>query len=120
MWKLYLIETLGNVSSLAGFIAFISSVTTVVGFIGYINADEFFDSSETIRSVKKVTKTSMAVLIASVCLSCLIPSKKFMYTTFGVYELIEFIKGNEQVKDLSSKTLQIIDKKLDSFLDDSE
>lgn len=120
MWKLFLIEALGNVSFLAGFIAFISFVTAVVGFIGCINADEFFDSSETIRIVKKATKTSMAVLITSICLACLIPSKKFMYITFGVHELIEFIKGNEQVKELSSKTLQIIDKKLDSFLDDDE
>ncbi len=112
MWKLILVEVLGNLSWLLGL--FFVVILFVIGFYcGYC-----MDEGKKIR-MRKV-KVLFASAIFCISITILMPSKKFMYTVLGINETLDFIQNNEEAKKISSKTLQLINKKLDNYLTEEE
>ena len=100
MWKLYLIEILGD----------LPLVLFAIGaglFIYWYWID-------------LKPRTVLILSVALLSLSTLMPSKKFMYVTLGVSETIEFLNSNEEAKNISSKTLKLINKKLDKYLEEDD
>lgn len=120
VYKLYLIEIIGSFPILFGLFSAI-----IIILILYLIADNdsymlgIYDRSQKIKTRKKL-KRRIIILLSSllICLSIatLTPSKLFMYSVTGINETINFIEGNEEVKEISSKTLKIINNKLDKYL----
>ena len=109
MWKLYLIEILGNSIWFFGLVSII--LTFIVAFYYGYCIDE--DIKVNARRIKAL----IACSLICISITILMPSKKFMYVTLGINETIDFIQNNEEAKKISSKTLQIINNKLDKYLD---
>lgn len=120
VYKLYLIEIIGSFPILFGLFSAI-----IIILILYLIADNdsymlgIYDRSQKIKTRKKL-KRRIIILLSSllICLSIatLTPSKLFMYSVTGINETINFIEGNKEVKEISSKTLKIINNKLDKYL----
>ena len=112
MWKIILIEILGNSTK---FFLLISIVFAFYATFYYIHCiDNKLKVSK--RKIKALCITSLICISITI----LLPSKKFMYIAAGVNETIEFLQNNEDAKKISSKTLQLINKKLDSYLTEEE
>lgn len=107
MWKIYLIEILGNSVFLFVMIGFFLVVATVFYCIYSLNEETFS---------KKKAKRLIASIIICFTIASLMPSKKFMFVTLGVNETVEFLKNNEEAKKISSKTIKMINKTLDVYL----
>ena len=112
MWKLYLIEILGNSIWFFGLVSII--LTFIVAFYYGYCIDE--DIKVNARRIKAL----IASAIFCISITILMPSKKFMYTVLGINETLDFIQNNEEAKKISSKTLQLINKKLDNYLTEEE
>ena len=104
MWKLYLIEILGDLPLVLFAIG--------AGLFLYWWFDEDW--------INLKPRTTLMLSVALLSLSVLMPSKKFMYVTLGISETIEFLNSNEEAKNISSKTLRLIDKKLDKYLEEDD
>ena len=108
MWKIILIEVLGNSIWFFALISIAFALATLFYVVYHVENNK----NVNINRVK-------ALLISSVfCMSVsiLMPSKKFMYVTLGASETINFLQNNEEAKKISSKTIQLINKKLDDYL----
>ena len=104
MWKLYLIEILGDLPLVL--------IAIGTGLFLHWGFDEDW--------INLKPRTTLILSVALLSLSVLMPSKKFMYVTLGISETIEFLNSNEEAKAISSKTLQLIDKKLDKYLEEDD
>ena len=108
MWKIVLIEILGNSIWVLVLISVALAFATL--FYGVYHAE---------NGIKLNINRVKVFLISSVlCMSMaiLMPSKKFMYVALGATETISFLQNNEEAKKISSKTIQLINKKLDDYL----
>lgn len=111
MWKFYIIEILGNIKDTSFVISIIFGVV-LIGvriFILFSLAEYEYDSTE-LDSPKKIFKQAFITLIVFSSIFTLTPSKQFMYETYNISTTIEYIQGNEEVKKISDKTLQVINK----------
>ncbi|MGL5262199.1 MAG: hypothetical protein ACRC9P_07440 [Bacteroides sp.] len=104
MWKLYLIEILGDLPLVLFAIG--------AGLFLYWWLDEDW--------INLKPRTILILSVALLSLSTLMPSKKFMYITLGISETIEFLNSNEEAKSISSKTIKLINKKLDKYLEEDD
>lgn len=123
MWKILLIEIIGNVSIL---LMILGVLVAGFMFIRLVNMTGEYETNFENLGLQKVKVFDGTFKILSVismlCLfvGCGTPSKKSMYITLGVSETVNWIRGNEQVKNISKKTLKLIDKKLDKYLDSTD
>lgn len=117
-WTLYLITRLDDISvviSISFFLFLISFVITTVMFlvIKYSNEE---DNNENFMSFynKVVKKKVLPWLIILSLFLCFIPSEK---ETIAIY-VIPKIVNNEQIQDISEKTLNVLQYKLNEWIDD--
>ena len=119
IWKFYAIETIGNLNIALNIAIVVIGVLLVVGLCGRVSSLGLYaDDDDVVKKTNSCIKKSTIALIVIVPILVLIPTKKFMYASLGIKETVEFIQGNEEVKEVSSKTLQLINKKLDKFLNE--
>lgn len=119
IWKFYAIETIGNLGTILSISIAVIGIILIGSLCGRVSTLGLYeDDDDVVKKIKSCIKKSIIALIIIVPISVLIPTKKFMYTSLGIKETVEFIQGNEEVKKMSSKTLQLINKKLDNFLNE--
>jgi len=119
IWKFYAIETIGNLNIALNIAMIVIGILLIVSLCERASSLGIYSNDDdTVRTINSYIKKSIVALIIIVPISILTPTKKFMYTSLGIKETVEFIQGNEEVKEVSSKTLQLINKKLDKFLNE--
>lgn len=121
MWKFYIIEIVGNFPILFGLFS-ILVIILIICLISKYNKDMldvFYREDRDIIKAKFKKRFSILLitLILSLSIAVLTPSKVFMYSVTGIDETIKFLQGNDEVKKISSKTLQIINNKLDKYIE---
>lgn len=85
----------------------------------YRTSEGEYDFKEKIKTLKLWRKWFYPTLIATVI--CVIgaiftPTKKDLLLIYGVGSTIDYVKENENAKQLPDKTIQVLDKVLDEYL----
>ena len=110
-WTIYLIsvlECIGIVSIIGTFCASI-----VCGAIWFIRENEYDDDKVGKYSI--LLKRWCIVAITCLCLSITIPSKKTMYTMWGLGTIGQVVKENKTLQELPEKSLNALNTWLDSL-----
>lgn len=69
------------------------------------------------RTVENILKYSVITTIVAAIVMLIIPNEKTAYTMAGAYAAQKVVE-NDKVQDMSGKVLQIINQKLDTYIDD--
>ena len=128
IYKLYILEIVGNLPILFGVLSagiiFKMIILSIIepnkkedgGYRGYIISEECQAFKYSVNFINRIKRLSY-LLIMCLTIATLTPSKTFMYSALGIQETINFIQGNEEVKEMSSKVLKVINMKLDKYIE---
>ena len=128
VYKLYILEIVGNLPILFGVLSagiiFKMIILSIIepnkkedgGYRGYITSEECQAFKYSVNFINRIKRLSY-LLIMCLTIAILTPSKTFMYSALGIQETINFIQGNEEVKEMSSKVLKVINMKLDKYIE---
>ena len=72
------------------------------------------DEGELSIKMRKALLSSFSVLLLSVLLATIIPSKKELYMIYGVGGTIEYLKSNPNAKELPDKCIKALERWTDS------
>lgn len=119
MIELYLISVLGSLLVVSTIISVISGV----GFLISGVTKQVFDPKHDIEDYRtscNILRVCKPIFFISIFLSILIPSKNQLYMIFGVGPIIDNIQNSETAKQLPDKTLQVLDKWCDNYLENNK
>jgi ABC-type protease/lipase transport system fused ATPase/permease subunit len=126
VWLVYVISLLSGLHGLLG--AFIVvSVCTMIALLIYRAAEcseaSYYSAAENTKRVANGVwamghvKTAFAVFIVSAIGATLLPSEKTAYMMVGAYAT-QKVAENEKVQSAGGKVLNIINQKLDEYIDE--
>ena len=119
MFELYLIYLLGTIKIMAVILMTIFGFGFIIG--GFTK--EIFNpvrDEEDYRISNIIFRISKPIFIVTLFLSIVIPKEKKLYTIFGIGTIIDVVQNSEIAKQLPDKTIQVLDKWCDEYLNDSE
>lgn len=118
MIELYLISVLGTLKIIVGILAVLSGLGFIIGGL----TKQIFDpekDSDDYRASCNVFKVSTPMFLICTILTVFIPTKSQLYMILGVGPIIDNIQNSEVAKQLPDKTLQVLNKWCDDYLDTS-
>lgn len=118
MWLIYLISILDSLSAILIVAAAITGFGYAIGFIGYLieSSDSYFkneDSREMFAKLKRKFGITFLVLLPFAVFT---PTSKQAAAIFSVGKTIEYVQGNEKIKELPDKAIECLDKYLEEYL----
>lgn len=119
MFELYLIYLLGAIKMVAVIFAAISVFGFIISGIAKELCDPKYDK-EDYRLSNMIFRISKPIFIVTIFLSIVVPKEKQLYTIFGIGTIIDVVQNSETAKQLPDKTIQVLDKWCDEYLNDSE
>lgn len=119
MFELYLIYLLGAIKVIAVIFAVISGFGFIVSGIAKVLCNPECDA-EDYRISNIIFRISKPIVIVTLFLSIIIPQEKQLYTIFGIGSIIDIVQNSDTAKQLPNKTIQVLDKWCDEYLNDSE
>lgn len=111
----YAISTLEGVKAILGGLVALSVLVCLALFI-YMG-DQYGDNNQNKTWAWKRIKLWFATGLVSLFIFALLPSQKTAYTMVGAYAA-QKVAENEKVQQMSGKVLQIIEQKLDGYIDE--
>ena len=120
MSTLYWISVLGNLQTLAVVLCSISGTIFFISllFIIIYSDSSFPSEKQTQETAIDITKCSLPVLLLGILLAVFIPTKEELYLIYGVGGTIDYLKSNDTAKQLPDKTIQVLDKWVNSYLEE--
>lgn len=112
---LYLINVVSNIAAVLIVAAVFLSVALVINIIIYVDTVNRDYAKETNIISLKYIKTILPILCTVVVIASLIPSQKIMYLMLGA-TTAEKIAENPTIKNTGAKVLEVVNKKLDEYL----
>lgn len=107
-WALYLIESADSIKFIFILLLIISSIASIsiLGMLwSYTNPE--FESFEK-KSAKKWLKNAFISNICFLILVLITPSTNALYKIFGIGSVLEYMKNNDEVKQLPDNALKAI------------
>lgn len=126
MKEMYWISVIGNVGDVSEVMIFFCGICILLfgSFAAILDSgvSGFGDEVEAqgTRFLKKATKTSFVVGIISVFIAIFVPGEKQLYRITGIGMTIDYIKGNNAVKQLPDKCIDALEAWVDSIKEDKE
>ena len=118
MNEIYWISVLANIGTFGTIFLVISSIIGIVSAVAMAAYKE--DNDEIPESISKTFKISVVVFIWCLVVEIFIPSKKEMYTIWGVGYTIDYIRNNDTAKHLPDKCINALDKWVDNWAEKSD
>lgn len=115
MWAVYLIDVLRGLSSILLLITIFGGVFYFFGITAVFSNVGMPDQAPLPKTI--ITSKWWLLYILLVIANQLIPSEKTMYTMLGIKVSEEVIK-NKTVQTVSDKVILLVNKKLDSYLEE--
>lgn len=111
MLELYLLSVVSTLKIIALVFVVITGVATLISCV-------ISDASDH-RAASKTFKFVSPVFIISLILTIFCPSKPELYMIFGVGSAIDYLQSSDAAKQLPDKTLNVLNKMCDEYLDKS-
>lgn len=116
MIELYLISVLGALDIFFTILSVPTGLGWLIGGAIKQTADQVKDDAD-YKASCNILKVCTPIFIVSILLSIFTPSKNQLYMIFGVGPIIDNIQESEVAKQLPDKTLHVLDKWCDNYLE---
>ena len=122
VWYVYLIDVLTSIGTVASVTMFVSMM--VIGLTSFVYAmtNDGLLEEETKTSFASVIKIGGIAVVTAAIVGIATPSKDTMYLMAGAYAGTEVAKHEsmQQVPEILTKTMKIINKELDKRLEETK
>ena len=124
MWLIYLLLMLDNITTLFMVVgvltAIVWAITAIMSIIGEACVgDNYSDWTEDgVVLVKRIRNTMLKIFIPFLTLGVFLPNSKQAAIIFSVGQTIEYVKGNEKLKELPDKAVMCLDKFISEYLEE--
>ena len=123
MWLVYLLLILDRVSALALACVVFGAAAFIISLIFYIVAacedgngrNDFSENQK--NTIKKIKTIALRILIPAIIALTFIPNSKQAAIIFTAGGAIEYVQGNEKIKELPDKAVECLDKFVSEYLD---
>lgn len=126
MWLIYLLLILDNITILFMVIgvlaATIWAAAAILSIVGEASVDGRYNdwTEKDVALTKRIRNTMLKIFIPFLTLGVFLPTSKQAAIIFSVGQTIEYVKGNEKLKELPDKAIQCLDKFVTDYLTESE
>lgn len=124
MWLVYLILISDAVTTTATVFAAVSGIGWFVTFILSCVATAQQNSSrpdfdkDDQKAIDKIKKVCLSIFIPCLFAALFIPNSKQLAVIYTAGNAIEYVQGNEKIKELPDKAVQCLDKFVDEYLNE--
>ena len=125
MWLVYLLLILDKVSMLACTCVVLSAIVFFISLIFHIVAscedgnDRNAFSVNQRNTINKIKTIALRVLIPAAIVLTFVPNSKQAAIIFTAGGAIEYVQGNDKIKELPDKAVECLDKFVSEYLDES-
>ena len=116
MKSLYWISVLGNLGILFTILAVFIFFSAIILVIFYFSTED----DEDYQILRKYFPRCLVIGLICLIISIFLPSKKDLYIIYGVGSTIDYIKENPDAQKLPDKTIQVLNKMADDYINKEE
>lgn len=124
MWLIYLLLMLDNITTLFMVVGVLSALTWATTAILAIAGESSLNSRYSdwteygVALTKRIRNTMLKIFIPFLTLGVFLPNSKQAAVIFSVGQTIEYVKGNEKLKELPDKAVMCLDKFTSEYLEE--
>lgn len=124
MWLIYALMMLDSFEFMMTLFAVFSGAAWVVFMIvHWIGASDLESSypdfkETTVKTLKKAKNVSLAIFIPTMLLASFVPNSKQAAIIYSVGSTIEYVQGNDKIKELPDKAVECLDKFISDYLEE--
>jgi hypothetical protein len=119
MIKLYWITRLDSIHDFCTVLIFICSVIAA-GLLVVLFDRWIYDDCEDMAICKKYLIIFISIVLSAITIKIFTPTAKEALLIYGVGSTIDYVKSNDTAKQLPDKTIQALDKYLNSINEDNK
>lgn len=126
MWLVYLILILDNVAIVAKLFAIVAGFGLIVTFILSCVATAQQNSSrpdfdkDDKKVIDKIKNLCLSIFIPCLFVTLFVPTSKQLAIIYTAGNTMEYVQGNEKIKELPDKAVQCLDKFIDEYLNEKD
>ena len=124
MGLIYLLLMLDNITTLFIVVGVLSAlvwaITAILSIVGEAERNSRYSNwtEENIALTKRIRNTMLKIFIPFLTLGVFLPNSKQAAIIFSVGQTIEYVKGNEKLKELPDKAVMCLDKFISEYLEE--
>lgn len=124
MWLIYLLLMLDSIVNLFLAIGVLSTIVwaiaAILSIVGEVSVEDSYTdwTEEIVALVKKIRNTMLKICIPFLALGVFLPNSKQAALIFSVGQTIDYVKGNEKLKELPDKAVLCLDKFISEYLEE--
>ena len=124
MWLIYLLLMLDNITTLFMVVGLLSAIvwatTAILSIVGESERNSRYSNwtEENVALTKRIRNTMLKISIPFLALGVFLPNSKQAAVIFSVGQTIEYVKGNEKLKELPDKAVMCLDKFISEYLEE--
>ena len=118
MWLIYLISILDSLCVILIIATIITGIVYTIGFVGHLlESTCTYSKDENIMEMFATLKRTFGItFLILLPLAVFTPTSKQAAMIFSIGKTIEYVQGNEKIKDLPDKAIECLDKYLEEYL----
>ena len=122
MWELYFITKIGAIHSLCGILAICSIISFLICHMIAITTDDCTGdklcTEQQIANIRKFAKKLLYVFIITLSIFVITPTTSQAYLIYGVGSTIDYLKSNDDAKQLPDKCIKALNAWVDEFTEE--
>ena len=124
MWLIYLLLMLDNITTLFMIVGVLSAltwaITAILAIAGESSLDDRYSdwTEKGVALIKRIRNIMLKIFIPFLTLGVFLPNSKQAAVIFSVGQTIEYVKGNEKLKELPDKAVMFLDKFISEYLEE--
>ena len=122
MWLIYALMMLDSFETMMGVFSVFSGMAWVIfmilHWIGVSDLESSYPTfkEKTVKMFKKAKNISLTVFIPTMLLASFVPNSKQAAIIYSVGSTIEYVQGNDKIKELPDKAVECLDKFISDYL----
>ena len=117
--SMYWIYVIGRLGILFIFISIITALAVIFGGTYYLVEKSSLEN-DSLKKLGKVIKSSSVIFFVSLVIAVFTPTSEQMIKMYIVDNVVEYVEGNNNVKELPDKVVEVCNKLLDEYIADKE
>lgn len=124
MWLIYLLLMFDSIVTLFRVVGILSAIvwaiTAILSIVGEVSVEDSYTdwTEKNVALVKKIRNTMLKICIPFLTLGMFCPNSKQAALIFSVGQTIDYVKGNEKLKELPDKAVLCLDKFISEYLEE--